>query len=170
MIQLLTIVLALLILGSALFSSSETALFSLSSMQLQAFRKSHDVRKRLASKLLDSPRDLLITIILLNVILNIFVQNVASNIFGDLSGWGLNVGVPLALTLTFGEFIPKSIGIANNVRFAPKVSLFIWRINRILLPFRIVLIRVTSLISRILFFFRIHYTVLIKVNPFVTIK
>lgn len=153
MTPLLIILLVFLILGSAFFSSSETALFSLSPMQLQFFRKTKDPRKVLVAKLLDSPRDLLITLIMVNVMVNIFIQNVVSSIFGTLSGWWLTVGVPLALTLTFGEFIPKSIGIANNVRLAPHISGPIWTIEGILLPIRKVLVRITTLISRILFFF-----------------
>ena len=153
MIHLFLILLILLILGSALFSASETALFSLSQMQVQGFKKSLDHRKNLVAKLLKSPRDLLITLIMVNVVLNIFVQNVVSNIFGAFSGWGLNVGVPLALTLTFGEFIPKSIGIANNERLAPKVAPFLSRISRFIFPLRKLLIHVTSFVSRILFFY-----------------
>ncbi|NGX37454.1 MAG: Magnesium and cobalt efflux protein CorC [Chlamydiae bacterium] len=153
MIYLLIVILILLILGSALFSSSETALFSLSSMQIQAFGKSKNRKKELVTRLLASPRDLLITLIMLNVILNIFVQNVVSNIFGVLSGWWVNVGVPLALTLIFGEFIPKSIGIANNVRWAPRVAPLVSKVNKCVLPIRSPLIRFTSVISRILFFF-----------------
>lgn len=149
----LIFLLALLILGSALFSSSETALFSLSGMQVEGFRKSIAPKKRLVAQLVSSPHDLLITLIMLNVILNIFIQNVVSNIFGTFSGWGLTVGVPLALTLTFGEFIPKSIGIANNERLAPRVSPFLVKVQRILLPFRILLLKVTKLVSRTLFFF-----------------
>ncbi|MDN3506227.1 MAG: hemolysin family protein [Simkaniaceae bacterium] len=149
----LTFVLVFLILGSALFSSSETALFSLSSMQVQAFRKSKNRPRQLVAKLLDSPRDLLITLIMVNVILNILVQNVVSNIFGNMSGWWLNVGVPLALTLTFGEFIPKSIGIANNTRYSPKVSKFLWGVSKGIYPLRVVLVRMTSVISRVMFFF-----------------
>jgi CBS domain containing-hemolysin-like protein len=151
--MILWIILALLILGSALFSSSETALFSLSSMQVQAFRKSKNRAKELVAKLLDSPRDLLITLIMVNVVLNILVQNVVSNIFGVMSGWWLNVGVPLALTLTLGEFIPKSIGIANNTRYSPKVAPFLWGVKRGIYPFRMVLIRMTSVVSRVMFFF-----------------
>ena len=153
MTLLLTLFLILLILGSALSSASETALFSLSSMQTEGFRKSELTSKKLVAKLLDSPRDLLITLIMINVIVNILVQNVASNIFGVLSGWGLNVGVPLGLTLTFGEFIPKSIGIANNVRFAPRIAPLLWMVKKILFPVRAALLRVTSIVSRILFFF-----------------
>lgn len=153
MILLLTLLLALLILGSALFSSSETALFSLTPMQVQKFKKQRDVGSQKVARLLSSPRDLLITLIMVNVVLNILVQNVVSNIFGVLSGWLLNVGVPLGLTLTFGEFIPKSIGISNNERIAPRVSPFLWGIQRALLPARVALMRLTSTLSRILFFF-----------------
>jgi len=153
MTSLLIILLIFLILASALFSSSETALFSLSSMQIQAFRKTKNPKKVLVAKLLDSPRDLLITLIMINVVINIFIQNVVSSIFGTLSGWWLNVGVPLALTLTFGEFIPKSIGIANNARLAPHIAPPIWTIGGALLPIRKLMIRITTTISRILFFF-----------------
>jgi len=152
-IHLLILILILLICGSAFFSSSETALFSLSPMQVQAFRKAKDPRKKLVAKLLDSPRNLLITLIMINVILNILVQNVVSNIFGDLSGWVLNVGVPLSLTLVFGEFIPKSIGIANNMRLGPHVSKPLFHVSKIFHPIRKGILRLTSIISRMMFFF-----------------
>lgn len=153
MTLLLIFLLVLLILASAFFSSSETALFSLSSMQVQVFRKTKEPKKVLVAKLLDSPRDLLITLIMLNVMVNICVQNVVSSIFGTMSGWWLTVGVPLGLTLTFGEFIPKSIGIANNVKLAPRISSYIWTIETLLFPIRKGLIRITTFISRVLFFF-----------------
>lgn len=151
--SILILLLVFLILGSAFFSSSETALFSLTPTQVQVMRKEKDPKKVLASKLLDSPRDLLITLIMLNVILNICVQNVVSNIFGDFSGWLLNVGLPLALTLVFGEVIPKSVGMANNQKIAPKVAPFLWFVQKLLYPIRKVLVRVTSIISRAMFFF-----------------
>ncbi len=153
MIPFLIFLLFLLILGCGFCSSSETALFSLSSMQVQSFKKSQNLRKQLAANLLESPRDLLITLIMLNVILSIVVQNIVSNIFGDFSGWWLNVGVPLALTLIFGDFIPKSLGIANNARLAPAVAPTLSVLNRLLWPIRVVLMRVTSVVSRISFFF-----------------
>lgn len=122
-------------------------------MQLQGMRKGKDERKNLVAKILDSPRDLLITLIMINVIFNILIQNVAANIFGETSTLILNVGVPLALTLVFGEFIPKSIGIANNEKVATTVCKFLWTAEKILLPVRILLIRMTSTVSQIMFFF-----------------
>jgi len=153
MITLLAICLTLLILGSAIFSSSETALFSLSPPQVQGMRKSKIRKKQLVASLLESPRDLLITLIMINVIFNILIQNVVSNVFGSFSGWGVSVGLPLGLTLVFGEFIPKSIGIANNERVASNMSPFLQGAKRLLFPVRVALIRVTSIISRMMFFF-----------------
>lgn len=153
MIPFFITILFFLILGSAFFSASETALFSLNPIDVQKFKKSSDLNKNLVTSLLKSPKDLLITLIIVNVVLNILVQNVVSNIFGTLSGWILTVGIPLALTLIFGEFIPKSIGISNNLRIAPRIALPLRIIQNGLIPIRLSCIRLTTAISRFLFFF-----------------
>ena len=153
MIPLLIPLLILFLMCSAFLSSSEVSLFSLSSMKAKAFKTDPDPRKQLVFKLLSPPRDLLTTIIILNVIVNIMVQNVTSSIFGDFSGWGLNIGVPLALTLIFGEVLPKSVGMAHNTELSYRVAPFLDRAQRICYPLRRVLKAVASFVSRILFFF-----------------
>ena len=122
-------------------------------MKVKAFKTDPDKRKQLVDKLLSSPRDLLVTIIMLNVIINILIQNVTSSIFGDFSSWALNVAVPLALTLVFGEVLPKSIGMANNAAISYRVAPFLYAAQRFFLPIRKLLISVTSIVSRLLFFF-----------------
>lgn len=153
MLTLFIPLLVLLILLSGFFSSSETALFSLSSMKTKVFKQDSDKRKQLVAALLANPRDLLITIIIMNVVVNILVQNVVSNIFGDKSHWWLNVGVPLALTLIFGEVIPKSIGLANNAQLSYRVAPAMNTAKKILFPIRVVLGYITQWVSRVLFFF-----------------
>lgn len=153
MMTILIVSLCLLILCSALCSSSETAFFSLSTPQVQRMRKAKEKNKQLVAQLLDSPGDLLITLIIVNVICNILVQNVVSSVFESFSSWWVSVGLPLGLTLIFGEFIPKSIGIASNEQIAPKVSPFLHGVKRLIFPIRVVLVRVTTLISRVMFFF-----------------
>jgi CBS domain containing-hemolysin-like protein len=138
---------------SAFFSSSEVALFSLSSMKVKAFKTDTDKRKVLVAKLLSSPRDLLVTIIMFNIIINILIQNVTSSIFGDFSRWAFSVALPLALTLVFGEVVPKSIGLAHNMTISYRVAPFLSKAQRFLLPVRKVLTGVTSVISRLVFFF-----------------
>lgn len=153
MLTLQILVLVAFLFCSGFFSSSEVALFSLSSMKVKAFKNDLDKRKQLVYKLLSSPRDLLVTIIMLNIIINILIQNVTSSIFGDFSGWALNVAVPLALTLVFGEVVPKSIGMANNTAISYRVAPFLNAAQRFFLPIRRVLIAVTSVVSRLIFFF-----------------
>jgi len=150
---LLVLFLIGLILSAGFFSSSEVALFSLSPIKVKVFKTDPDPRKQLVAKLLASPKDLLVTVLMLNILISILIQNVTSSLFGDLSGWALNVGVPLVLTLVFGDVLPKSIGLAHNMAIAYRIAPFLSQVQRVLLPVRKVLIAVTSVVSRILFFF-----------------
>jgi CBS domain containing-hemolysin-like protein len=150
---LLTLLLIFLITCSAFSSASETALFSLSSMKVKSYRQGADKKKGVVASLLASPGDLLVTIIMLNIAVNILVQNVVSSIFGDYSGWLLNVGVPLVLTVIFGEVIPKSVGLANNEKIACTVAPVLSVGMRILYPVRKAILSITSLVSRLTFFF-----------------
>jgi putative hemolysin len=122
-------------------------------MRVKAFRQSTDKRKRLVSTLLANPRELLVSVLMLNIVANILVQNVVSSIFGEFSGWGLNVGVPLALTLIFGEVIPKSLALANNAAIAYRVAPWMDLAKRLLLPVRRCLTTITHFVSQCLFFF-----------------
>lgn len=123
-------------------------------MKVKAYKSDPDPRKALVAKLLASPRDLLVTIIMLNIIINILIQNVTSSIFGDFSGWEFSVGVPLALTLIFGEVVPKSIGMANNAAISYRVAPFLNFAQRAFFPIRKVLISITGVVSRVFFFFK----------------
>jgi CBS domain containing-hemolysin-like protein len=147
------LILLVLTLASAYFSSAETALFSLSSTKIKAYQYNADPRKRLISKLVLQPRDLLVTIFMLNTLVNILIQNAASSMFGAAAGWGLKVGFPLVLMLVLGEIIPKSIGLQNNLRlsylFAPSIDF----LQNFLRPIRKAIIAVTAPISRFLFFY-----------------
>jgi len=90
---------------------------------------------------------------MMNVFSNILVQNTVSSLFGEASSWVFKVGLPLILTLLFGEIIPKSLALPNNTQVAYKVTPFLAFIQRILGPIRRTLTKLTSMISRFLFFF-----------------
>jgi len=149
----LVLSLIVLIAFSAILSASETSLFSLSSFTINAYKSSQDKRKKLIDRLLSSPRDLLVTIMMLNIFANILVQNTVSSLFGELSSWLLKVGIPLLLTLFFGEVIPKSIALPNNKFISYHLAPFISVISKIVKPVRIVITKITSYISRVMFFF-----------------
>ena len=149
----LIVLLFILLFVSGFFSASETSLFSLSSLKVKAYKTDPDPRKRQVSELLSSPRDLLVTIIMINIAVNILIQNVSASLFGNSTNWLLNVGVPLALTLVLGEVLPKSIGLVNNTRISYRVAPVIYFFQRILSPIRKALVTVTTFVSRVLFFF-----------------
>lgn len=145
--------LILFTLISAFFSASETTLFSLSSMQVRSYRKSADKRKQLIARLLKSPLELLVTILMVNVLVNILIQNVVSNIFGLYSSILLTVGIPLLITLIFGEVVPKSMALVNNTRLAPILAPTIAFFRYILGPIRILLTWLTRHIAQVGFLF-----------------
>jgi CBS domain containing-hemolysin-like protein len=151
--SLTLVFLLLLLLSSGYCSSSETALFSLSNMQVKTYESSHDSIKRLIATLLKRPKDLLVTVFMLNTLVNILLQNTASHLFRETHSWTLKVGVPLIVTLIFGEIIPKYIGLQNNTTVsyfaAPSINFF----QNILKPIRLFTVKITEPISKLMFFF-----------------
>lgn len=142
-----------LIFWSAYFSGSEIALFSLPSTKIKAYQNNKDFRKRLIAKLVLRPRDLLVTIFIMNTLVNILLQNVTSTMFGATSSLILKVGVPLFFTLILGEIIPKYVALQLNVPFSYRVAPFINFLTNFLRPIREWIVKITSPISRVMFFF-----------------
>lgn len=153
MIVFLIIFLAILILISGCFSASESALFSLPSSKVKTFKQDSDNKKKLVAQLLKHPQDLLTTLIIINIFVNVLVQNVIASIFGEVSGWFVNVIVPLIIILIFGEIVPKSLGLAHNEVIAVKVAPFISKAQVLLAFMRKLLKGVASNVSRVVFGF-----------------
>jgi putative hemolysin len=150
---LLIAFLVILIFFSAFMSASETAFFSLSTYTVKNFKRSNNAKEQAIAKLLERPRELLVTLMILNVGSNILVQNTVSNLFGSFTSWLVKVGIPLLLILFFGEVIPKSIALPNNVMISKCVVSILDVITKVLTPIRRPLTKLTSIISRLLFFF-----------------
>lgn len=138
---------------SGFFSASETALFSLPLTKIKAYQTNSDTRKRLISRLVLEPRDLLVTVFMLNTFVNILLQNTVSHMFGESASWWLKVGVPFAIMLLFGEIIPKYIGLKNNVEISNAVAPTINYMQNFLQPIRKIIINITTPVSQALFFF-----------------
>jgi putative hemolysin len=132
-----------LLIASAFFSSSETALFSLS----------HGDRVRLAhlsrpaalkvARLLEHPRALLITILLANNVVNV-AYFVAASVLAARSYAGMAVlisaGSLLALIL-LGEILPKLFARKRRVEFCRALATPMLLLHRFLTPIRTVLDR-----------------------------
>ena len=153
MIVFLVLLLLFLIFLSGYFSAAETALFSLSPLTLKAYRTSSNTRLNLIGHLMGHPRQILVTIMIVHILANILVQNVMSSIFEPFPGWALKVGVPLALTLLFGDILPKSVAMPYNTSISYRVAPVIAKVSRWIAPFRNMLTSATSYITQSLFFF-----------------
>lgn len=147
------LLLLFLIFCSAFFSASESALFSLPSTTIKAYSSSGDQKKKLIARLVSKPRDLLVTVFMLNTLVNILLQNTTSHLFGSAASWAYKVGVPFVLLLFAGEIVPKYIGLLNNAKLAQAVAKPVDFLQNLIRPLRLFTIKVTAPISRALFFF-----------------
>lgn len=141
------------ILLSACLSGSETALFSLSPLTIKSYRSATNPRLNLIAKLMEHPRQVLVTILILNILANILIQNTVSTLFDVYESWTLKVGVPLVLTLIFGEVLPKSLALPNHTAISYWIAPWIDWASKIFKAIRGPLTKMTSFISRFLFFF-----------------
>lgn len=145
--------LVVLILLSACLSGSETALFSLSPLTIKSYRSSTNPRLHLIGKLMENPRQVLVTILILNIFANILIQNTVSTIFDNYHSLLLKIGVPLVLTLVLGEVLPKSLALPNHTAISYWVAPWIHWTSKILSVIRDPLTKMTGFLSRFLFFF-----------------
>lgn len=137
---------------SAYFAAAEAALFSLPSTKVKAYEASSNPKNRLIAHLIREPKNLLVTVFMLNTLVNILIQNTTSHIF-ESGSWLYKVVLPFILLLFIGEIIPKYIGLINNVKLSNKVAPLIDKLQRYLAPIRKFTISITAPISRALFFF-----------------
>jgi CBS domain containing-hemolysin-like protein len=112
MLQLFLIVLVV-ILGSALCSSTETALFSVSTLRVRQLAQSNNPSAVRLLAIRENMNRPIATIVILNntfnIIGSILTGNVATQVLGN-SWLGIFSGVLTFLIIIFGEIIPKTIG------------------------------------------------------------
>ncbi len=115
----------LLLVGSAYFSGSETALFSLSRLDLQKLRRERNRYSETLHELLDQPRRLIISILCGNELVNIAaaanMAGILVSLYGVERAGLINVLVMVPLLLLFGEVTPKTIAVSNPVRVSTGV-------------------------------------------------
>lgn len=124
---------------SGFFSGSETALFSLSRLQVEKMIQVNPKKGNRIKDLLERPRRLIITILLGNEFVNIAISSISAGLvirfIGKEVPW-INVLIVLPVLLLFGEITPKTIAIRNSERFSSLVSLPISFFSRWITPLR----------------------------------
>jgi len=137
-------VLAGLLAISAAFSASETALFSLTPHERTRSGKG-------VERLLAHPRDLLVAVLLGNLVTNILFFAFADRLSAGEGGWVdvfLVVAV-LAVLLTCGEILPKTVGLRGRLWIAPLVAPVLLVAVRLVRPLRVAVGRPLDAIARL---------------------
>src|SRR6056297_3962943 len=149
MYELITIF--ILIVLSAIFSSTETAYTSLSFIQVQSLTKHHGKGGKLVEKLSSRPDTLLTTILIGNNLVNIAASAVATQftvrVFGN-QAVGIMTGVLTLVILIFAEVTPKQMAIIHSEKLALRMAYPIHFLSIFLFPFIKLIGFVSSAITR----------------------
>ena len=111
----------LLVVLSAFFSGSETALTAASRARMMALEKSGDRRAGIVGRLILERERLIGALLLGNNLVNILASALATSLFLEIFGQAGVVYATLAMTLIvliFGEVLPKTLAIGNPDGFA----------------------------------------------------
>lgn len=129
--------LVVLLMFSAFFSGSETALMVSNRVKIKELSQEGNKKARTAEGLLKYPERLLTTILVGNNLVNIAASSIATSLaitfFGG-KGVGIATGVMTVLVLIFGEIIPKSFSAQKPEKVAIQVSPYIKTLEIILTP------------------------------------
>ncbi|HAG70192.1 MAG TPA: hemolysin [Lachnospiraceae bacterium] len=115
------VILIILIILSAFFSASETALTTLNQIRLRSLADEGSKKAALTLSILEDRSRMLSTILILNNVVNLYASSLTTSLAMRL--WGnkavaLATGILTMLILIFGEIIPKTVASLYNVRFA----------------------------------------------------
>src|SRR4051794_9500181 len=148
---------AALLLGSAFFAGSGTALFSLSKVTRESMASREDVRSRSVLRLLSNPRRLIVTIIVCNELINILTSSLSATVVAHLAPhWRQAMQVVVAALATVpalllvGEVTPKSIAIRVSEPWARSVAWLLTAVMWVITPVRWVMSAVAGAVLAVL--------------------
>ncbi len=142
------ILLIVLLVLSGFFSSSETALFTISKTKARHLAKQDIKSLKLIRKMKEDPHRLLTTILIGNNIVNVGAAAMATSITMTIfpnHAVGIATGAMTFLILVFGEVLPKSFATRNNILIARIIIYPIYWISILFYP----VVRFLNFIPRI---------------------
>ena len=149
--QLLTIL--LMVVLSAFFSSSETALTTVNKIRMKNLAENGDKRAAKVLKVTNDSGKMLSAILIGNNIVNIFASSLATilaiDIFGDI-GSGIATGVLTIVILIFGEVSPKTMATIKADSFSLLIAGIIDVLMIILTPVIFIINKLSSIVLFIL--------------------
>jgi magnesium and cobalt exporter, CNNM family len=146
-----------LLLASAFFAGSETALFSLSRLQREAMATKEDRASQRLAEMLSHPRRLIVTIIVCNELINIANSSVAATVVAhtlpgvrELGQVFIATAVMLPLILFVGEMVPKSVALRLGEKWARVVSGPLQALAYLITPVRVLLQSIASAVLTVI--------------------
>ncbi|MBT4286763.1 MAG: HlyC/CorC family transporter [Deltaproteobacteria bacterium] len=136
----MTFELTLLVIGlllSGFFSSSETALFSISKVKALHIAKDGSKTGQLILTMKEDSHTLLTTILIGNNLVNIGASAIATSIalsYFKSNAVGIATGIMTMLILVFGEIFPKSFANHNNILVARIVIYPLFWLSKLFFP------------------------------------
>ncbi|MBT4905154.1 MAG: gliding motility-associated protein GldE [Flavobacteriaceae bacterium] len=142
-IGLKIILLAFLLLGSALISGAEVAFFSLTPSLIEEQKEKYPKKIQKIESLLQKPKRLLATILVANNFINIAVvllfASLGELLFGGISNelirLSIEIGVITFVILLFGEILPKIYANKNSMLFSRFMVGAVYALDRKILFF-----------------------------------
>ena len=144
------LVLLVLLVLSSLFSGSEVALFTLDTGQKEDLAAAEDAASKRVSRLLNHPRTVLVTILIMNTIVNVgaaITAAVMTHEVATANDWSpvatlvIEVIVLTFVILVVSEITPKLIASRQPIAFSKAMSGILVLLHRMLMP-------VSSLLAR----------------------
>lgn len=132
----LIIILILLVL-SAFFSSAETALSTVNKVRIKTLAEDGNKKAIKVTKILDNYGKMLSTILIGNNIVNISVSSLVTSLVIDVFGnvyVGVATGLLTVLVLLFGEITPKNWANSNAEKISLAYSSIIYGLMKLLTP------------------------------------
>ncbi len=149
------IVLFVLLLLSAFFSSAETALTTVNKIRMRTLAENGHKRAQTVIKIIEDQGKMLSAILIGNNVVNLSASSLSTVLATDLFGSkavGLATGILTLLILVFGEITPKTISTISSESISLNYAPFIYTLMNLLTP---VIFLVNQLSMGVLKLFRI---------------
>ncbi|MBU2229149.1 hemolysin family protein [Patescibacteria group bacterium] len=146
------LILLILLLLSGFFSGAEVALLSVTDVKVRTYLKENRKGSRALCKLKESPRRMIIIILIGNNVVNVSAASITAIIaaehFGS-GGLGLATGFLTLLILVFGEITPKTFANKNSGAISLLISRPIYYFGMVIYPVVLFLEWITGLMHRL---------------------
>jgi len=145
-----------LLILSAFFSGSETALFSLSPVQLHHLKEHKHRRARHIVTALERPRTILITILLGNELVNVAIAIAGTALVtmvfkvGALAETFISIAIVTPMVLVLGEILPKNLALRYASSYAQVAVIPLKFFARAVMPIRIILTKIADFFVKLL--------------------